>query len=79
MKHHTNMPRPVDTGYGYTCCCTHPDTGEDGCWLFRGSDHRQPGTAISPLFQDLVPLWDWMVANGYRSTPGGCWAAEKVS
>jgi hypothetical protein len=73
------MPTPADTGFGYTCHCTHPDTGTDGCWLFRGDDHRKPGMAISPLFNDLLPLWDWMKANGWRSTPGGCWAAERIA
>jgi hypothetical protein len=48
------------------CQCTHPETGKTGDWLFIGESHQQSGAAISPVFGDLVQLFEWTRANGWR-------------
>lgn len=53
--------------YGYTIQCQHPESGKTGCWLYSGNDHRQGGTAISPVFSDLYDLFRWMMANGWET------------
>lgn len=61
----------------YTVQCTHPDTGETGCWLFAGESHRQPGSALCPVMPDLLALFRWMHQNGWRTLDG--WRAEKAA
>lgn len=52
----------------HTIACTHPESGTDGCWIFSGSDHRVPGTSLSPVFPDLGELFTWMGTHGWRSS-----------
>lgn len=52
----------------YTVQCTFPETGETGCWLFSGEDHKKEGTAISPFFKDLGEFFKWCYANEWEET-----------
>jgi len=59
----------------YTCQCTHPETGKTGCWLFDGDSHRKPGTTLSPVFPDLMNLYDWLGKQGsYKHNDPGSWS-----
>ncbi len=59
----------------YTIQCTHPETGRQGCWIFRGDTHRAAGTSLSPFFPDLLDLFRWFRLNGWELSshaPTGC-------
>lgn len=47
--------------------CSFPETGETGSWLFTGGDHREKGTAVSPLFNDVAEACKWAALNRWRS------------
>lgn len=46
--------------------CTDPDSGEVGCFLFTGDSHRIEGSRCSPVFDDLVPLFNWTKDNAWE-------------
>ena len=66
------------TAAHYTIQCDHPETKETGCWIFKGSSHRKPGTSLSPVFKDCVALYRWMRENGWEHTPGGILDCRRV-
>lgn len=47
--------------------CVHPETKSTGCWLFVAGNHREHGTSVSPLFDNLAPLYGWMRENGWKT------------
>jgi hypothetical protein len=47
--------------------CTHPETGETGDWLYTGSSHREQDSAVSPVFPDLIGLFNWARENHWVS------------
>lgn len=62
--------------------CVCPDTGKTGSFLFSGESHRNKGSRVTPVFNDLTALYqflnfnDWIPANinyptgAYIFTPG---------
>jgi hypothetical protein len=54
----------------FTIQCEDPETGRQGCWVFKGEDYRMAGCKLSPAFCDVVDLFLWMEANGWEMTGG---------
>lgn len=51
--------------------CNCPDTGETGNFLFRGLSHREPGSRVSPIFEDLADLYAWAKTRFDQISGGG--------
>ena len=49
----------------YCISCRHPETGQEGSWLFLGDSHKT-GAQISPFFPDSGQFNRWASANGWR-------------
>lgn len=62
--------------YHYAVQCTDKTSGKIGCFIY---DDSAKFVAISPVCVDLVELFAWMRAHGWRSIPGGIWTCEQVS
>lgn len=46
--------------------CVEPVSAKEGCFLFTGDSHRETGSAVSPVFDDLYELFQWCQANGWK-------------
>jgi hypothetical protein len=49
----------------YCMQCPDPVTGKTGSWAFIGESHKT-GERISPIFDGLFPLLQWMHENGWE-------------
>lgn len=51
--------------------CVEPVSGKTGCFLFSGESHRDAGSCKTPVFSDLMQLFQWLPANGWNQIGHG--------